>query len=506
MSIILGFNSGHDGAVALIKDGQILAAVGTERVTRTKKQSAWEQRVIDYVLDAAGITFEQVDHLVCVDNEQRFVSQPGKFTDRAPGREVFGEFREMTSIPHHLAHAAAAYYTSPFDESWCLTWDSSWGRPEANASVCYGKGLDLTWRSCPILQHNNDDPNKPYEHFTGCLYSVTTERLGLGPATHKAGTTMGLACYGRQIIPDYDFNNFDPTEPGDIKPLWAEDFQDKADIALTMQDKFEKAILEDIAGLDESKTDNLCLGGGSMLNCTLNGKIVKQSKFKDFHLFPGCGDDGLAVGAALYFAHHILREPRHSHTWAEQCYTGKDYPLEQEPDYDQIAKLLARGNIIGWFHGKSEFGPRALGNRSILADPRTYHTRERINHHIKNREWFRPFAPVVLEEEADKWFDWQIPSPFMLYTAQVRRPGDIQAVTHVDNSARLQTINKETNEPYYNIISKFGEITGVPVLLNTSLNDNGQPIIETPEEALEFLRVGKLDYMVINGVLHKREQ
>jgi len=496
MSVILGFNSGHDGSVALIKDGKILAAVGTERVTRVKKQSAWEQSVIDYVLDVAGLTFEDVDHLVCADNEQKFIQQPGKHTEDVPGREVFGKFREMESIPHHLAHAAAAFYTSPFEEAWCYTMDSSWGLPECNASICFGRGQKIHWVECPI------QGGIGYENWPGVLYSATTEKLGLGPATHKAGTTMGLACYGKEYKHEHNFTDWGP----DLgPPLWAEDFQDKADIAYTMQTRFEDDIMGHINALNIEQSNNLCLGGGSMLNCTLNGKIVKQSKFSDFHLFPGCGDDGLAVGAALYWAHHVLGEPRQTHSWAEQCYTGRDYPLEQEPEYDKIAQLLAEGNIIGWFHGKSEFGPRALGNRSILADPRLYHTRERINHYIKNREWFRPFAPVVLEEEADKWFDWQIPSPFMLYTAQVRKPGEIQAVTHVDNSARLQTINKETNEPYYNIIKAFGDLTGVPVLLNTSLNDNGQPIIETPAQALKFLDEGRLDYMVINGVLHKRK-
>lgn len=492
MSIILGFNEGHDGSVCVVKNGKVLAAVSTERVTRVKKQKGWTSETIDYVLDAAGINIDDVDHWVMADTEQEIYGNNTKTTEDG-----------TVLIPHHLAHAASVYYTSPFDKSWVFTLDSSWGRHWANSSICFGEGNKLVWKRVPLGEIPGSIFTKK-EEYIGCMYSATTEKLGLGNAIFKAGTTMGLACYGQNPPENFDFWNFEQWEIGTPGiETWTDDFQEKADIALACQLEFERQALGVIDSLDLEQSKNLCLSGGSFLNCTLNGKVVKQSGFEDFHIYPACGDDGLAVGAALYYAHTILDEPRQQHSWAEQCYTGKDYPLEQEPDYEQIAQLIADGNIVGWFHGKSEFGPRALGNRSILADPRTYHTREKINHYVKNREWFRPFAPVVLEEATEDWFDWQIPSPFMLYTAQVKRPNEIQAVTHVDNSARLQTINKETNEPYYNLVKAFGELTGVPVLLNTSLNDNGQPIVETPEQALEFLHNGNLNYMVINGIIHK---
>lgn len=498
MSVVLGLNSGHDGSACIIKDGKILSAVGTERVTRIKKASGYTDSVIDYVLDAADIKWEDIDHIVHVDHDKSIWGND--IVPRALKYPIYGKEITAPLISHHTAHAAASYYTSQFDTAWVFTLDSSWGDARANSSICFGHGNKLDWIECP-LGHD------PYikEEFVGCMYSAATLKLGLGSPLYKAGTTMGLACYGKTPPKEFDwFGQFRADEIQDDQPdgLWAEDFQDKADLALACQNKFEETVLGVLSKLDQTKSKNLCLGGGSMLNCTLNGKIVKQSTFEDYQIFPACGDDGLAVGAALYYAHHILDEPRHHHSWAEQCYTGKDYP-KVEPDYKAIAQQIADGNIIGWFNGRSEFGPRALGNRSILADPRTYHSRELINHYIKNREWFRPFAPVVLEEEADKWFDWQIPSPFMLYTAQVRRPGEIQAITHVDNSARLQTINEETNPHYYKLVKAFYELTGVPVLLNTSLNDNGQPIVETPEQALEFLQKGKLNFMVINGIMCK---
>jgi carbamoyltransferase len=347
------------------------------------------------------------------------------------------------------------------------------GKVEANSLVAYGNGNQLIAEYCPSA-------------MVGVLYGEVTEKLGLGPALHKAGTTMGFASYGTPF--DFDFKSYD----GDIKH--------RMNVAATAQEVFENQVLYYIDQL-ENKTENLCLSGGSFLNCNANSKIVKNSKFKNFHHFPACGDDGTSVGSALYVAHHILDESRYEYKTQDLCYTGREYQI-QTPDYEYIAKQLANGKIIGWFNGRSEFGPRALGNRSILADPRNFHNRELINHVVKNREWFRPFAPVVLEECYQEWFDFPIPSPYMLYTAQVKQPEKIPAVTHVDGSARFQTVNQKSNLHYYNLIKTFGDMTGVPVLLNTSLNGNGEPILETEEEAREFFRSSHLDLMVINGTIN----
>jgi carbamoyltransferase len=345
------------------------------------------------------------------------------------------------------------------------------GKVEANSLIAYGRGKKLKAMYCP-------------GEMVGVLYGEVTEKLGLGPALHKAGTTMGLSSYGTPF--DFDYQSY------------TDDIKHKMNVAASVQNLFENKVLNVLNDIDQ-ESDNLCLSGGSFLNCNANSEVVRKSKFKQFHHFPACGDDGTAVGSALYVSHHIFGEARYNYDVQDICYTGRDYQ-GQTPDYEYIAKQLADGKIIGFFQGRSEFGPRALGNRSILADPRNFHNRELINHVVKNREWFRPFAPVTLEECYQDWFDFPIPSPYMLYTAQVKQPEKIPAVTHVDGSARFQTVTEQSNEHYYNIIKAFGKLTGVPVLLNTSLNGNGQPILETEEDAREFYKSSKLDMMIVNGI------
>ena len=469
MKKILGLNFGHDGSVCLVKNGKLECAIATERITRKKKDVSFNEEVIDYVLNATNTSLEEIDCVATNDFKQQifwndYLIDTLKIKDK--------EF-ETYIIPHHLAHCASAYYTSSFQNAYCFSMDCSMGKVEANSLIAYGEGNKLTAKYCP-------------SSMVGVLYGEVTEKLGLGPALHKAGTTMGLASYGSSF--DFDFKSY------------SDNIKDKMNIAATVQDVLEKDALHILQQLEEENTDNLCLSGGTFLNCNTNSKIVQNSKFKNFHHFPACGDDGTSVGSALYVAHHILNFPRTEYEVQDLVYTGKDYP-SKTPDYSYIAEEIAKGKIIGWFQGRSEFGPRALGNRSILADPRNYHNRELINNVIKNREWFRPFAPVVLEECYQEWFDFPIPSPYMLYTARVKQPEKIPAVTHVDGSARFQTINQKTNPHYYQLIKTFGELAGVPVLLNTSLNGNGEPILETEEEAKEFFKNSNLDLMVINGTI-----
>jgi len=468
MSVILGLNFGHDGSVCIIKNGKLISAIATERITKIKKQSGFNEDVIDYILSSSNTSINEIDYIATNDFKQEVF-----------GNQVVEDFFEIKGkkiktfiISHHLAHCASAYYTSPYENSYCFSMDCSMGKIEANSLIAYGNGNKLTAEYCPGI-------------MVGVLYGEVTEKLGLGPALHKAGTMMGLSSYGTPI--DFDFQYY----PNNIK--------DKMNVAATTQKIFEEQVLKVIDEL-EDKSKNLCLSGGSFLNCNANSKIVLNSKFKNIHHFPACGDDGTSVGSALYVAHHILNEPRHSYQPKDICYTGRDYDCE-EPDYKFIANEISKGKIIGWFQERSEFGPRALGNRSILADPRNYHNRELINNVIKNREWFRPFAPVVLEEHYKYWFNFPISSPFMLYTAPVIQPDKVPAITHIDGSARFQTINQETNSHYYNLVKEFYEITGVPILLNTSLNGNGEPILETEEDAISFYKNSNLDLMVINGRL-----
>ena len=467
MANILGLNFGHDGSVCLVKDGKLEFAIGTERISKVKKQQGFTDEIINYVLDSCGLTLDDIDCVATNDFKQELFGNDYLVDNFI----IQGKELKCYIIPHHLAHCASVFYTSPFHEAHCFSMDCSMGKIEANSLVAYGRGKNLKAMYCP-------------GEMVGVLYGEVTEKLGLGPALHKAGTTMGLSSYGTPF--DFDYQSY------------TEDIKHKMDVAASVQNLFENKVLDVLNGIDQ-ESDNLCLSGGSFLNCNANSEVVRKSKFKHFHHFPACGDDGTSVGSALYVAHHILGEARYNYDVKDLCYTGRDYQ-GQTPDYDHIARQLADGKIIGFFQGRSEFGPRALGNRSILADPRNFHNRELINHVVKNREWFRPFAPVTLEECYQDWFDFPIPSPYMLYTAQVKQPEKIPAVTHVDGSARFQTVTEQSNKHYYEIIKAFGELTGVPVLLNTSLNGNGQPILETEEDAREFYKNSKLDMMIVNGI------
>jgi len=466
MANILGVQFGHDGSVCLLKNGKLEFAIATERITGVKKQQGFTDEVINYALDSCGLTVDDIDCIATNDFKQEFFGNEYLLDNFIiQGREI-----KCYIISHHLAHCASAYYTSSFNEAHCFSMDCSMGKLEANSLVAYGKGNKLFAKYCP-------------GEMVGVLYGEVTEKLGLGPALHKAGTTMGLSSYGTPF--DFDYQSY------------TDDIKHKMNVAASVQNLFENKVLSVLNDIDQN-SDNLCLSGGSFLNCNANSEVVRKSKFKQFHHFPACGDDGTAVGSALYVAHHILGDARYDYESQDICYTGRDYP-SQTPDYNYIARQIADGKIIGWFQGKSEFGPRALGNRSILADPRNFHNRDIINHVVKNREWFRPFAPVVLEECYQDWFDFPIPSPYMLYTAQVKQPEKVPSITHIDGSARFQTVTEKSNKHYYNIIKAFGELTGVPVLLNTSLNGNGQPILETEEDAREFYKNSKLNMMIING-------
>ena len=331
------------------------------------------------------------------------------------------------------------------------------------------------------------------------LYHRVCEYLGIGVPLHKVGTLMGVAPYGKPI-PDTDF---DLEEGHEVTNLIEEDFSSAVNIAATTQKLLEQRLLY-LVGELPSNSENLCLSGGTFLNCPANSRILKESRFKKIHHFPGCGDSGIGIGAALYAAHHILDQPRYEYKPHEICYLGKEYKQENEIDYEYIAKRISEGAIVAWMNGRSEFGPRALGNRSLLADPRDQHNRDRLNHIIKRREWYRPFAPIVLEESYQEWFDFDVPSPFMLYTAPVKKPQEIPAITHVDGSSRFQTVTKEGNTHIYKLIKEFEKITSVPILINTSLNGKGQPILETPEDGREFFNNVPVDMAVIHGEILER--
>lgn len=528
-------NFGHDGSACVVKDGRLVAAIGHERIHRRKKAYGVTDPVIDYALQEAGLSVHDIDVIALSDWNREYAH--GTLTATRNGAEVHcnwdsifdndvdelvahmrGRDIPAYTVGHHMTHCAAAYYTSNFDEAYCFSMDASGGKLKSNCLVAHGTGNKLKALYCPGL-------------MAGKVYGDFTEWLGLGLQMYKAGTTMALASYG-QVIPrvrdnirQYVENMYFSQEGAyyqGIMDLWGDlagtrrvhsyadverlDPKDKdgkraMNIAASVQHIFEHAILHCVNNIPGF--GNLCLGGGSMLNCNANTRLLQEGKFQNVHLFPGCGDDGCSVGGALYVAHHILGEPRHDYADHEVCYLGQSRP-GVEPDCNFLAQELANGKIVAWFNGRSEYGPRALGSRSILADPRNFHNRELINFVIKNREWFRPLAPAVLEQDLADWFDFPTKSPYMLFTAQVKQPQAIPAVTHIDGSARMQTVRRENNPYYYDLIGQFKSRTGVPMLLNTSLNRNGEPLLESEQDAMDFWNNVPVDYMVLDGKIYQR--
>jgi carbamoyltransferase len=473
---------------------------------------------------------------------------------------------------HHLSHAASAFYPSPFEEAAILTIDGvgEW----ATASICYGKGNAIT---------NIKELHFP--HSVGLLYSAFTYYLGfrVNSGEYKL---MGLAPYGIaestevkkfiQIIKD---KLVDVKEDGSVwlnqqyfnyssglrmvkDKKWEKlfgfkrrDFEGKieqhhANLALSIQQVTEEILLKmAVEAKRITGSKNLCLAGGVALNCVGNGKLLKANLFDEIYIQPAAGDAGGAVGAALaayYLGYKNTREITHpdamsgsflgpEFTSAEIEHTAKRYKAKYEEIDDfsklsaRVAQIIAGGNVVGWFQGRMEFGPRALGNRSILGDARNSEMQLKLNLKIKYRESFRPFAPSVLAEDCQEYFELEQPSPYMLLVANVQQKhlnqlpenyfdlplmerlyferSDIPSVTHIDYSARIQTVHQETNPGYWELISQFKKLTGYGVIVNTSFNVRGEPIVCTPEDAYKCFMRTEMDYLVIGDFLFdKKEQ
>lgn len=523
MPICLGIHTGHNGAACIVRDGKLVAALASERITRQRKSHGVNPEVLDYVLAAAGITLDDVDFVGLSDWNGDFSHGLIEVTEnRQPlhclWNTVYGnELRELSStirgqefktyyIGHQLCHAAAAYYTSNFDSAHSFTVDACGAKMANNSLVARGEGLELKALYCPQL-------------LIGVAYGYFTEWLGVGAQIHKAGATMGLAAYGNvlpRVLADVDryvagaFITEDNGHHAWMNALWldlagqSEPFRDDQkltqqamDIAATIQFLLEQCCLKAVNQIPEG---NLCLGGGTMLNCSANTAILRTGRFPNIHLFPACTDDGGAIGIALYVAHNILLEPRHHYSDREVAYLGADRPCV-EPDYAALAQEIANGRIVAWYHGRAEYGPRALGNRSIFADPRSPTMRDKLNSEVKKREWFRPFAPIVMEEHAHEWFDFPAAkSPFMLFTGTVKKPDLIPAVTHIDGTSRMQTISRDMNPKAYDLVKAFYELTGVPMLLNTSLNLGGEPIVESDADVQKLWENMPVDVLVKDGI------
>jgi carbamoyltransferase len=568
----LGINAAyHDSAACLVRDGEVIAAVEEERFTRIKHGkrpvpfSAWElpYAAIDYCLAAAGIELADCDHVAYSYDpylllEQRegtitlplepsahssssslgpwgplflsyVVNAERQLVDGAPHhlRARFASAKRKRHwrwhfVEHHLAHEASAFLAAPFDEAAVMTID---GRGE-RASTSYGELVDGSYRRIGQVQLPSS---------LGLLYERVTDYLGFLRSSDEY-KVMALASYGkpayvetfREIVRvaadgSYSVAPRDLTElfgPARVKgaPLEQRHF----DIAHSLQCVLEETVIALARWLKENtRAENLCLAGGVALNCVLNGHLRDRQIFRDVWVQPAAGDAGTALGAALwidwtargrrraYRMDHAFLGPEYSPAEIEQFLLRSKLPFRPLVDVaDECAKLLAEDKILGWFQGRMEFGPRALGGRSILASPLSPSMQQRLNE-IKDREDFRPVAPVVLEEEAPFWFANGARSPFMLFVFDVlpHKAGWIPAVRHVDGTARVQTVNRRDHPVYYDLIKAFQRRTGVPVLVNTSFNTRGEPVVCTPRDAIECFWTSPLDALAIGPyLLEKRRQ
>lgn len=603
MTITLGISCFyHDAAAALVRDGEIIAAAQEERFSRRKGDPSFPESAINYCMEEARIRVDEIDSVV-------FYDRPGLTFDRivrsflSVAPRGFKAWREavprwmgekfhtseiiisgihesgigaeaLTRIgyggpvlytPHHLAHASAAFFPSPFDRAAVLTIDGvgEW----ATASYGVGEG------SCVSLSREMRFP-----HSLGLLYSAFTYFCGfkVNSGEYKL---MGLAPYGTpryvemikkhvaQIGADgavtlnqdyFDYlgglemvnDRFAGLFGGPRRLPESRVTRREMDLAASIQAFTEEAVLSMARHVRKETGERyLCLAGGVALNCVANGKLYREKLFDEIWIQPAAGDSGSALGAALavQFGHHrIARPPKQALDRQKGSYLGPQFSEREVEAYlvakgcayrkldiaergDTVAEALAQGAVVGFFNGRMEFGPRSLGARSILGDPRREDTQRTMNLRIKYRESFRPFAPAVLAEDVETYFEYSGVSPYMLMVAPVREDrckkrteeftgddllaavnqvrSDLPAVTHWDYSARIQTVHAETNPLFHEVISRFKTKTGISVVVNTSFNVRGEPVVCTPDDAYRCFMRTDMDYLYLEGFwLDKREQ
>jgi carbamoyltransferase len=557
---ILGINWGaHDSAAALVQDGRVIAAAEEERFNRIKHAPyAYPLQAARYCLREGGLALRDLDEIVfsfhptvglgaSIGHALRFFPRGAFFLLAESVRRAWYTGSGMYSsyflninsstrrhwVPHHAAHAASAYFASPFDQAAILVVD---GVGEWSATTFFrAEGNRIKRLQAISLPHS-----------IGFYYSAFTEYLGFEPfdAEYKV---MGLAAYGdparyrdrfREIIRleprgryrldlsyfnfQYDYGRTRWYSSGMIDvfgpPCPPEELPDQrcADIAASLQERTEEVILHMARWCHEATgLPNLCLAGGVALNSVANGKLLRGGPFERIYIQGAANDAGCALGAAQYRAHathglpwqemrHLYYGPGYDTGEVEDALkaTRMPYRVVEDPA-ETAAQLLAGNQIVGWYQGRMEFGPRALGNRSILADPRQADMKDRINAAIKFREPFRPFAPSVLAERSREYFAEVDDSPFMILVTDVlpEKRALVPAITHADGTGRVHTVEREVNPLYWQAIHRFGELTGVPLVLNTSFNVRGQPIVNTPAEALATFYTSGLDALIIDRFL-----
>lgn len=588
MTYILGISAFyHDSAACLIKDGKIVAAAQEERFTRKKNDEAFPEQAIEYCLKSQNITSKDLEIVAFYDKpflkferilesyltfapkgfESFIMAIPVWMKEKLWIRKIIKDKLHYTGqiiFPeHHMSHAASAFYPSPFQEAAFLTLDAvgEW------TTTSYGVGKN---NAMEILEEMK------FPHSLGMLYSAFTYYAGfkVNSGEYKL---MGLAPYGQPVYKNLILSKLIDLKPDGSFKLNLEYFnycvgltmtskkfhelfggpprkpesqltQKEMDIARSIQDVTEEIVLRIAKHVrKQTKQKNLCMAGGVALNCVANGKLLKAGIFDNIWIQPAAGDAGGAIGAALIGWYQYLKKPRKAVKTdsMEGAYLGPEFTdreietflkskkmkykkMSEEKLMPFVADLIASEHVIGWFRGRMEFGPRALGARSIIGDARSPKMQEVMNLKIKFRESFRPFAPVVLREKLSHYFDLNVDSPYMMLVADVKKNkrkavgkkekglfgidklkvvrSEIPAVTHVDFSARVQTVDKN-NPVFYKLLTAFDKKYKCPVLINTSFNVRGEPIVCTPEQAYVCFMRTNIDYLVLgNYVLKKTEQ
>ena len=529
---IVGFNTGHNGSCTVLHDNKIIS-IAEERLNRKKYSEGYLYSLI-YCLEELGIRIEDVDLFVssCYGDKLE-ENYKGLFEN------IVSDKSKFITVDHHLAHASSCYYLSPYNESLIIVIDGL-GNFNDTESYYIANGNTIT-------KVGGNNPTRSKYKGIGRTYETFTNFCGW--SAQEAGKTMGLSAWGKEKYPDinlFDINeNMEISSKCDGKYIDASlnfikknnlDFgkpcngYENRDAAYYVQAETEKIILELVNRLyNKYKIKNLCVAGGVFLNGIVNQKILEETPIENIFVIPCCDDTGQSLGNALYGYHNYYNEIKRLEF--KVPYLGKEYRDEDYLDvlekrqkkfilpyvvkgcnfkYKQsnnlckdVAKLLSQGKIIGWFQGASEIGPRALGNRSILCSPYPQNMKDILNLRIKHRENFRPFAPSILEEKTYEFFNLKGDSPYMLKVPICTElaKDKIPATLHIDYTGRVQTVNKKMNRKFYELINEFYNITGIPVLLNTSFNDNGEPIVESPKDALIMFCKSDLDYLILGDYI-----
>jgi len=537
----------HDSACCLLQDGQLVAAAAEERFSRIKHDRRLPINAFRFCLKQGRLGIKDINCIAYYESphkkrERQLWANPSADGDvhrpEREIREILGYEGAINFFEHHQSHAASAYFYSGFDEAAILTVDGvgEW------ATTTYGSGHDSVLELFEEVR---------FPHSLGLLYSTITAYLGFS-VNDGEYKVMGLAPYGkpryvnemRTLVQSetkgqyalnldyFDFIHGSKMHSPALNALFGTPSRRKEcditqfhrDIARSLQQILEEVLLEKVEYLfRQVRSANLCLAGGVALNCVANRRILNDGPFDNLFVQPAAGDDGGCLGAAA-LAHVHLTGLRHTNHKLQHVFLGpryvnedvaemlrsvglpsRDFRADETRLLENVAELIARGKVVGWFHGAMEFGPRALGSRSILADPRDGTMRERINRLVKKREAFRPFAPSVLLENAAQIFDLDHPSPFMLETCAVKTDNHLPAITHIDGSARPQTVDRRQCPRYAALIDAFYRKTACPLILNTSFNIRGEPIVCSPADALRCFIKADLDALVLEDFIVEKE-